>query len=49
MIKNKKLLKIKTKTFYASRKENEEMKKSKAKHIHADVFAAPDHSDVKIA
>ena len=49
MIKNKKLQKIKTKTFYASKKEIEEMKKSKTRYIHAAVFAARDHLDVKIA
>ena len=48
MITNKKLQK-KPKTFYASKKENEEMKKSKTGYIHAAVFAARDHFDVKIA
>ena len=49
VITNKNFQKMKAKTFYASKKENEEMKKSKTKNIHADVFAARDHLDVKIA
>ena len=50
MITNKKLQKIKTKTFYASEKEIEEMKKSKTRNIHAAVFAERNHLlDVKIA
>ena len=40
---------MKTRTFYANKEENDEMKKSKTKNIHADVFAARDHLDVKIA
>ena len=46
VITNKKLQKINTKTFYASRKENKEMKKSKTKKIHAAVFATCDHLDM---
>ena len=49
VITDKNLKKMKTKTFYAIKKENEEMKKSKTKNIHADVFAARGHLDVKIA
>ena len=40
---------MKTKTFYASKTENEEIKQSKTKSIPADVFAASDHLDVKTA
>ena len=47
VIINKKLQKIKTKTLYARKKENEE---EQDKDIHVDaVFAARDHLDVKIA
>ena len=49
VITSEKLQKIKIKTFYASEKENEEMKKSKTKNIHAAVFAARDHLDAMIA
>ena len=45
----KKFHKIKTKTFCASKKENEEMRKTKRNNIHGDVFAARDHLDGKIA
>ena len=48
VITKKKLQKTKTKTLYAGKEENEEMSKRKTK-ISADVFAARDHLDVKIA
>ena len=44
----KKLQKTKTKTLYASKEENEEIGKTD-KNIHADVFAARGHLDIKIA
>ena len=43
VITNKKVTKNKTKTLYASKEENEEMRKAQDKNMHADVFAARDH------
>ena len=44
-----KVAKNKNENIHASKKENEKSKKSKTKDIHADIFAARDHLDVKIA